>query len=517
MKKNRPVTVRPPRVILNHVVSGICFFYMVSLYWYVMGDMVFWRDEALPLLIVRASPSFVDLFKALGYEGTPGLWHFLLWLAAKVTPLSPVPAKAIHFLFFGASLFIVLFLYRVPTVFKLFFIFSYPLITHYAFFVRQYQITVTLILLFFYLYAKKAHKEGAGRHVVLFFLAQTCVHGLILAIVLFFFLAAQRYARNRTLWHPAYFIVVAGVILAVIQLLPPPDLMPGVAGWDLAFSLNKFAKITWRLVHGALFPKPMFGIKLAVLLVILFRCGYLSRNLSPNRLFWMCLLTAAVMFFLIGYGKLSGYRHYGLLSVIFLSYFLAIVQLNPLQLRQHRLISLLLIPLILVGFYEVTDHAVYLHGRVRSHSQNVAGYLDHYYPDTPILSKSEIFEAPVRLYRRNPVPVYALGRMAYVTYTVWNHPSVDFRSNTRTEFFYWSDVIEDLLKTPEKILQENPILVISGGLSIREMNDLKITNLREVKVNENIKLIALKFFTGAHQENYYLYRIDYRLIPPGVE
>lgn len=507
---------QPLREPLNCMLLGACFIYMIALYWYVMGDMVLWRDEALPLLIARGNASLADLFNALGYEGTPGLWHFLLWLTAKTTPLSPVHAKAIHFVFFGASLFIVLFLYRVPTVFKLFFIFSYPLITHYAFYVRQYQIAATLILFFFYLYAQEGHDKDAHMHVVLFFLAQTCVYGLILAIVLFFFLATQRYARDRSLWRPSYFTVVAGVILAVIQLLPPPDLMPGVATWDLTFSMDKFAKIAWRLTHEALFPKPMFGVKLAVLLAILFRCGYLSRCLS-NRLFWICLSTAGVIFFLIGYGKFSGYRHHGLLSVTFLSYFLALVQKNPQQLRQHRLISLILLPLILVGLFEVTSHAFYQHNRVRSHSQNVAEYLDQNYPSTPILSKSEIFEAPVRLYRRNPVPVYALGRMAYVNYTVWNHASVDFRLNTKAEFFYWSDVIENLMETPEKILKENPILVISGRLNIDEMNDLKIANLREFKANEKVKLIALEFFTGAHQENYYLYRIDYRPLPLGVE
>jgi hypothetical protein len=508
---------RVPMVLLNRMVLGAGFLYMIALYWYVMGDMIFWRDEALPLLMAKANPSFVDLFNALGYEGTPGLWHFLLWLTARVTPLTPVHAKVIHFVFFGAALFIVLFLYRVPTVIKLFIIFSYPLITHYAFFVRQYQITVTLILLFFYLYAQKDDNGRACLHVVLFFLAQTCVHGLVLAIVLFFFLAAQRYARDRSLWHPTYVIMVAGIILAVIQLLPPPDLMRGVAGWDLTFSLHKFAKMAWRLVYGALFPKPMFGIKLAALLVVLFQCGYLSLNLSPNRLFGICLSAAVGIFFLIGYGKFSGYRHNGLISVTFLSYFLALIQKYPQPLQQQRRISLILIPLLLVGVYEVTDHAVYQHGRVRSHSQTVADYLDQYYPDTPILSKSEIFEAPVRLYRRNPVPEYALGRMAYVTYTVWNHASVDFRLNTKAEFFYWSDVMEDLLKTPEKILQKNPILVISGCLNIDEMNDLNIKNLREVAANEKIKLTALEFFTGAHQENYYLYQITYRQIQPGVK
>jgi hypothetical protein len=224
---------------------------------------------------------------------------------------------------------------------------------------------------------------------------------------------------------------------------------------------------------------------------------------------------AGGIFFLIGYGKFSGYRHNGLLSVTFLSYFLALVQENPHLLRHHRRISLALIPLILAGLYEVTDHAFHQHDRLRSHSQNVADYLDQYYPNTPILSKSEIFEAPVRLYRRNPVPVYALGRMAYVTYTVWNHASVDFRLNPKAESFYWSDVIENLVETPEKILLKKPILIISGCLNIDEMNDLKIANLKEVEANKKIKLIALKFFTGAHQENYYLYRIDYRPIPPG--
>ncbi|MFH0725649.1 MAG: hypothetical protein V2B19_04740 [Pseudomonadota bacterium] len=491
MNENKPAMVRPPKVLLNGVLSGACFLYMIALYWYVMGDMVFWRDEALPLMIAKGNASLADLFHTLGYEGTPGLWHFLLWVTNEATPLLPVHAKAIHFVFFGASVFIVLFLYRVPTVFKLSYIFSYPLITQYAFEVRQYQLAATLILLFFFLYAQEDPDRNSHPHWVLFFLAQTCVHGVILAILLFFFLAAHRYGRDKSLWRPSYFIGVAGVILAVLQLLPPPDLMPGVAMWDLTFSMGKLARIAWRLAHDALFPKPIFGIRLAVLFVILFRCGYLSKNPS-NRLFWICLTAAGVAFFLIGYGKFSGYRHHGLLSVTLLSYFLAVVQKNPPQPRRRRLISIILIPFILSGVFEFTSNAFHHHDRPRSHGQHVAEYLDQRFPTTPILSKTEIFEAPVRLYRRSPVPVYALGRMAYVNYTVWNHTSVDFRVNPKAESFYWSDVMENLVETPEKILQENPILVISGRLTLDEMNDSKIANLREIKVNEKINLVALE-------------------------
>lgn len=507
--KDKSAVLQAGRKSLKLILLGASFIYMAGLYWYVMGDMVFWRDEALPLLIARGNASLSDLFGAMGYEGTPGLWHILLWLTAKAAPLSPAHAKAIHFVFFAAFLFIVLFCYRVPVVLKLLFVFNYPLVTHYAFHVRQYQLAATLILLFFWLYAQEGHEKRVSLHLILFFLAQTCVHGLILAGVFFFFLAGNQYVRDKALWSYSCLISIAGMLLAVAQLMPPADLMPGVAAWDLSFSLVKSAKILWRLSHDTLFPKPMFGIKLAVLLAVLIGFGYLSAN-PPNRLFWICMSTAGVIFFLVGYGKYSGYRHHGLLSVTFLSYFLALVQKNPQPLRQRRMVPLALIPLIGIGLFECTSNAVYEHNRVRSHSQNVAEYLDQNYPDTPVLSKTEIFEAPVRLYRRHAVPVYALGRNAYVNYTVWNHPSVDFKSNAKAESFYWSDVIENILETPEEILKENPILVISGRLNIDEMNDLAIADLAEFEVDEKTKLTALKSFTGAKQENYYLFRLYYR-------
>ena len=94
MNKDGFKMAQPLSVPLNRTLLGACFVYMIALYWYVMGDMVFYRDEAMPLLIASGNASLADLLNALKYEGTPGLWHLLLWLTAKITPLSPAHVVA---------------------------------------------------------------------------------------------------------------------------------------------------------------------------------------------------------------------------------------------------------------------------------------------------------------------------------------------------------------------------------------------------------------------------------------
>ncbi|MBW2368590.1 MAG: hypothetical protein JRH15_11975, partial [Deltaproteobacteria bacterium] len=85
-EKDKPALIQPPGLLPNYMVLVVCLIYLIALYWYAMGDTAFWRDEALPLLIAKGNASFADLIKALGYEGTPGLWHILLWLTDQATP-----------------------------------------------------------------------------------------------------------------------------------------------------------------------------------------------------------------------------------------------------------------------------------------------------------------------------------------------------------------------------------------------------------------------------------------------
>jgi len=73
-------------------------------------------------------------------------------------------------------------------------------------------------------------------------------------------------------------------------------------------------------------------------------------------------------------------------------------------------------------------------------------------------------------------------------------------------------VLVDPYTTPEPILAENPILVISGYLDLDQMNDIGLGDLGTVTAiaaGKRFSLHALKSFTGAEMENYYLYRLSF--------
>lgn len=511
-----PAGLPPPN---SRLWLGAAFVYAVTAYWMMMADLVFWRDEALPLLIAKSHPSLMDLFGTFGYEGSPGLWHVLLWLAGQLVPLTPGVAKLIHFGFFAAAAAVYLFLFKVPLSLKLLVLFSYPAVFTYARQVRQYQLAVALIALFFYVYAAGGSRRHLGLHVILFFLAQTCLHGLVLAMVMFAFLAGVRHHEEGRLWHPAGLVAFAGFALAVAQLWPPPDLMVGIARWDTSLGPAKIAGILRRFAGSVIWPDGMFLTSMVVMGAV----AWPNRWIVPRReiaLALTCFGAACAAFLMIGFFKISWQHHYGLLTCVVCGFMLAVVQrtggriVGGSRLKAATVAATVAV-LVVGNGYEFTRRVLDVRATLRSNCRNAARYLDRHFPDAPVLSQSEIFEAPVRLYRRHPVPVYALGRQAFVVHTVWNHPSVDWRADPSVERFRLSDVIRHLRSVPEALLKKNPILIISGYLPLEQMNDLGLDRFDVIRIDERLRVFHVAAFTGAERENYHLFRVEYRTAPPG--
>jgi hypothetical protein len=102
-----------------------------------------WRDEAFIWLMTRdLSPA--QIFHELGYNGSPGLWHSVIYLL-NALHLPYVSQKYVHWAL--ACVAAGIFLYKAPfhPLLKLLFIFSYYIVYEHAIIVRVYLITITLI------------------------------------------------------------------------------------------------------------------------------------------------------------------------------------------------------------------------------------------------------------------------------------------------------------------------------------------------------------------------------------
>lgn len=482
----------------------LCFFiFFVVWYWYIMSGVVFWRDEAHALLIARENGSFLSLFNAVRYEGTPGLWHIILWITSKFCDLTPLVAKFVHFTFFMVSLFILLFLIKIKNIFRFFLLIQYPFI-YYAVYIRQYQILVTLILLFTYIYLESNNRENIWIYIVLFFIAQTCIHGIIISLGLFLFVVFNNYFRSKKVNYRYYIIPIISYVLAFIQLIPPPDLIGRLTEWNILFTMEELSEARMNVVGESF----LNNYVIEFLLIICF-FAYKNRYFRRAKVVLVSfLLSFSIIFFgflVIELLKYSLLWHHLLLSYVMIFFIIVIVQNEGKNLQKEKLLYIIILPLFLLSVFQLYELSLENKFELRSNSKNVAEFLDSYYPRNKILSITEVFEEPIRIYRKNQVLVYALGRREYVKYTVWNHWSVDGEKFPFTVQTRLSNIISELQAIPNEVLANEPVLIITCYSNLRNWNDLNLENIFRIKINSNYVIEFVKFFIGAQEEDYYLY------------
>ena len=55
----------------------LLFIYFTVIYYFLLKDLILWRDETRPILIVNSSKSFLEFFEAIRYETSPMLYHLM--------------------------------------------------------------------------------------------------------------------------------------------------------------------------------------------------------------------------------------------------------------------------------------------------------------------------------------------------------------------------------------------------------------------------------------------------------
>lgn len=292
-----------------------------------------WRDEALHWLIARDLPSLGAVFRQLSYEGTPGLYHLLLYPLAK-SGLPIMAASALNcFIMFAAGWLVA---YKAPFSYleKALLLGGYFMVFEYGSIARSYALSVLLLF-----GCAAVWKERQGRYLLLglllLLLANTNIHGTILSIAIAVGLVAETFVlresdqslRSRSLG--AALLAALGIMLAVGTVLPPADVACSSKAWYFGFFPDRFFQ-SLDAVMAAFFPVPkpvpqfwntlllyFLSDKAVWLALPAFAASALLLRRSRTPLIIYLAGSAGLLLFF--YLKYAGFmRHYGFLFLLFI-------------------------------------------------------------------------------------------------------------------------------------------------------------------------------------------------------
>ena len=258
------------RTKTTHYALGLAFLFLL-VGAYTLSHHEMWRDEIQAWLIVRDSASVFELFSHLKYEGHPGLWHLYLMPLSRITH-SPVIMQVFHLLI--AIVIVYLFVRYAPfnRFQKFLFCFGYFVFYEYGILARNYALGLLLIIVFCILFRER-YRRFIWVGCVLFLLAHTSVHALILTIAMGFALCCEYIYRNRLseplsqeieaigdkkpIWI-GFALIGFGIITSVLQLNPPPDTGFAVE-WRFAYEPEELSKVI-HLISRAYLPIPELSL-----------------------------------------------------------------------------------------------------------------------------------------------------------------------------------------------------------------------------------------------------------------
>ena len=153
-----------------------------------------WRDEIQAWLIARDCKTPFELIKVLkNYEGHPGLWHFGLFILKFIT-YSPVIMQPYHLIIATTTVYLFCRFSPFTRLQKVLFSFGYFSFYEYAVICRNYAVGILLLCSFCILFESWRRKFPLIG-LILFLLAYTSVHALIIVISIFAIIGSPVYFR----------------------------------------------------------------------------------------------------------------------------------------------------------------------------------------------------------------------------------------------------------------------------------------------------------------------------------
>ncbi|MHB8066589.1 MAG: hypothetical protein ACYDIC_01670 [Desulfobaccales bacterium] len=463
-----------------------------------------WQDEWQAWLIAQDSPSLPELFRNLRYEGHPGLWHLGLFLITRVTH-NPLSMQLLHLLVAASAVYVFLRYSPFTRLQKILFILGYFPFYEYAVISRNYALAVLGLFWYCALFCRPGPRPYLLLGLILFFLGQTSVYGLMIAMVLGVILlgaALQERAAGTFKAIAGFALVLLGIGLAILQIIPPPD--SGFAvGWHFDLDLPRLLS-TLATVWQSYVPLPaltyhFWGTNIiadppwqALLSAILLAFGILLFYRQPLPCLFYLLGTAGLLTFT--YVKYPGsLRHHGHLYLLFIASLWLSSQgvqapgpsprLTPLPIlgdfcRTHRdrLVTALLAAHLLAGLWAASLDLLYPFSASRAAARFIQ---EHQLDRLAIVGDADDAASSVAgcLNRR----LYYPASRCQGSFIVWNR-------QRKTEL------------EPEEVLAQ------AGALSRQRRQDVLLLLNYELPPGR-FPVIPLEKFTGSlvPVENYYLY------------
>jgi hypothetical protein len=256
-----------------------------------------WADEAQSWLLARDLDLATLWLHELRYNGTPGLWHTILWIAQHWLHASYPALGAIGMICAAAGVAFILWASPFPRLLTYLLVFSYVIVYQYAAVARSY--TLLPLLLFAAADAYRNHGRPLLMTVLLILLATVAFHGIILAAALGLCSAIEafrkwsqmsRIVRRRYLYCGVAMVLAYFFLLAILK--PSPDVAVFVNHRNTEPPLLKLEAI----VAFAFFDEPIGSA--AFLLLAAAWCFRRKRLLS-----FVLPVSAMLLLYILFYGR----------------------------------------------------------------------------------------------------------------------------------------------------------------------------------------------------------------------
>ncbi|MFA5050805.1 MAG: hypothetical protein WC499_01695 [Patescibacteria group bacterium] len=293
-----------------------------------------YQDEAQAWLIARDSSNFISMIHQMGYEGTPALWHCILFILTHLG-LPYFLMAIVHFLIILSA--VIIFINYAPfsTVVKILFIFGYYPFFEYNTIARNYALTVLFLFLIALIY-KNRFKRPILYSLLIFLLANTNLYSLVIAIILsgvYIFevlqLKLQKQLNITKKNIISFLIMLFGFLIAIYQLLPPTDIA-------LLYNSIRSIDIIPRTIIGAFLPIPIpvinfwnsllifypttniiTAVNMIIFGLMIFLLSLLFFKKQPKlMLIYLLLFIGLFSIFLLT--CIGNNRHFGLIFIIFI-------------------------------------------------------------------------------------------------------------------------------------------------------------------------------------------------------
>ncbi|HEY4959213.1 MAG TPA: hypothetical protein VII29_00020 [Terriglobales bacterium] len=343
-----------------------------------------WADEAQAWLIARDLDLKTIWFHELRYEGHPGLWHTILWIAQHVfhAPYAALGYIGVAFAIAGVAVLVLK--APFPWFIRWPLAFTYVLVYQYAVIARPYTILPLLCFLVAILFKDIEHPERMT--IVLVLLTMLTLHGAILAAcygLLYLVEAIKSWPQLNVRLRDRYFICAAVLTFAflflVVILKPTPDVgeFATKRALDAAPEAVKatfptaLAKLT-AVISGAFLD---FWLSSTIFLVLAGAWCYTRRRLV------LYILPMGLLIAL--YAKVHGYpHHHGTVFIAAITAFWIAWpsedETRSFNVRQHRAMHGMIALLLCLFAVNIWDAAVVIQREYRypySGSKDAAMYL----------------------------------------------------------------------------------------------------------------------------------------------